>query len=354
MVCVSGFIHPIKARLLTTTLGLIGYFLSSISYGSDVSSTAGSEFQPGWGGFIQLAVLISESQSLSAVSDGNERLSSLSQNAKSDTEGTLTPLGEVNYTLDNRQTQFYAGTPQDGLMEGNPIFELGLRHELQGGTLLTAALLPKVPGFDEVWEDPYLTGSKRERGDSTMVGGYVSAEYLYGGPISLRYAYATLDVEDEASGQSLLNQPGGLTSEDIRQLRRDADFHQAELSLTLPFSHALYVIPAIRYTLADADGEAFSFDRYSGELFIVETVDSLELNAGVSYDVSEYEESHPVFDKTREDDQFSAVVGLGWLEPFDWQQIRLDVLLSYSKRDSNIHFYDQEDTMGLVGVAYSF
>lgn len=354
MVCTSGLTCLTQTQKYTSVLGLVGFLFSSMSFSSELSSSLEPDFEPGFGGFVQLAVLVSETDSLSAVTDENERLTSLTQNAESDSGETVTLLGEISYTLANRQTQLYAGTPQDELVEGNPLFELGVRHQQQDGTLLTVAYLPKLPGFDEVWEDPYLTGAKRKTSDSDTQGMYVSADYLYGGPLSLRYTYAVLNVDVERSGQSLMNQPNGLSAKEANQLRRDADFHQGELSLTLPFSASLYLVPAMIYTRADADGDAFSFDRYGAELFLVHTARSIELTTGVAYEASDYDKQHPVFDKVREDDQTSAVISLAVLTPFNWQSVRFDAVLSYHDRDSNIHFYDQQDVMGMVGVSYAF
>lgn len=354
MVSTSELICSAKARKYSLVLGVVGFLFSSTSFSSDLSSSLESDFEPGFGGFVQLAVLVSESESLSAVSDENERLTSLSQNAESESAETTTLLGEISYTLANRQTQLYAGTPQESLIEGHPVFELGVRHQQQDGTLLTVAYVPKLPGFDEVWEDPYLTDEKRKASDSYTQGVYISADYLYGGPLSLRYAYAMLDVDEENSGLSLVNQPNGLSAEDVSQLRRDADFHQGELSLTLPFTPSLYLVPAMIYTRADADGAAFSFDRYGAELFLVHTSQKFELTTGLAYEVSDYDKTHPVFDKEREDDQASAIISLAVLTPFELKNVRVDAVLSYHDRDSNIHFYDQQEVMAMLGVSYAF
>ncbi|GAA3928165.1 DUF2860 family protein [Litoribacillus peritrichatus] len=311
--------------------------------------------EPGFSGYVQASALISESKSLSGVSDDNETIDSLNQRADSVTRALPILLFELNYGFENQQTQLYVGTPEDNITEGNPLFEIGIRHQLKDGTLLTAALLPKMPGFDEVWQDPYQTGAKRKETDAQMEGFYFASDYILGGPVSLRYAFAQLDVDKERSGQSLINQPSGITAEESKQLQRDADIHQVQLDFTLPLMHyRLFVVPSLLYTTAEADGAAFDFDRWGLELHTLYTTNALELTAGVSYASSKYDTRHPVFNRTREDDRVSALAGIGFIEPFNWQNIRLDAMVSYSERDSNIAFYDSDSTMAMVGIAYSF
>ncbi len=340
----------VRARSLSCWFGL----MAGMSVFPASAFEPEETLEPGFSGYIQLAVVAMENTSLSAVSDENERISRLDQNADSDSAGTAAIFWELNYTLDNQQTQFYMGTPEQNLIEANPLFEVGVRHQFNDGTLITGAFLPRIPGVDEVWEDPYLTNADRKETDSSMQGAYLSAAYLFGGPVSVRYVYASLEVDDEASGASLLNQVNGLTAEEVKTLRRDADFHQTEVSLTLPFSARMYLIPEVYYTLADAEGDAFDFDRYGGELFLFFCPDGLEISTGVSYEQSEYDQSHPVFDKTREDKAVSATASIGVLQPFGWEPIRMDAVFSYSETDSNIEFYDQEGSLGALGVTYSF
>ncbi len=334
------------------SLYLLGLFYSPLA----LSNVLDESMEPGVSGYVQFLPATNEFTSLEAVSDNNEKIDSLNQDAKSETEAIPAFLWSLDYTLDNRQTQLYIGTPEENITEGTALFELGILHQLTDGTLLKAAYLPKIPGIaSKVWKDPYKTGSKREKTDSEVDGFLLSADYLFDSPLSLQYGFAKQQIKDERSGQSLLNQPtNGLTNNELSLLRRSAEFQQTKLTLTLPLEPSFVVIPSILYTVADAEGDAFSYDRLGADLLLLYTTNNYEFNISFSFATADYDRSHPVFNKVREDENVSMMTGISFIEPFDWKDIHIDGIISYSRQESNIKFYDEESTIGAVGISYQF
>jgi hypothetical protein len=60
------------------------------------------------------------------------------------------------------------------------------------------------------------------------------------------------------------------------------------------------------------------------------------------FSYSEYDEIHPIFNKTRESDGYGASLMANYMAPFNGQDWSVTGLLSYSHGESTIHFNDTE------------
>ncbi len=67
-----------------------------------------------------------------------------------------------------------------------------------------------------------------------------------------------------------------------------------------------------------------------------------------------FDESHPVFNMVREDNQYGLFAFYSYTQPFNWKNSTFTAMLAYGQNDSNINFYNEEVIAATVGMAYKF
>ncbi|VFQ42532.1 DUF2860 family protein [Desulfoluna butyratoxydans] len=310
---------------------------------------------PGFVGDITLMPgVIHATKALNDVGDDNERIDSLDQSASSETKVIPIALWHLNYTFDNLRTELFAGTPTSNIVKGTYFLEVGARHRLDNGTALSLAWIPELPLIDdEVWKDPFLTGVDREETDRTSQGVQVKADSILGSPFFVSYAFAVNDIDEEESGQSFITEGGDpLSDEELSSLRRSSEAHLIEAGLTLPVSRALILGATVDALRNEADGNAHQFDQFGGKLSAILRFPACKAFSTVSFHQANYDETHPVFEKKREDTSYSASLGLEM--PLPVEDLSFSLLMRYARTDSNIDFYEGDAVMGGMGVSYRF
>lgn len=311
-------------------------------------------FEPGFKGAIQPGVAVVSTESLDNVDDDNRRINSLDQDPDSETEIVPILLWEMTYTMENGRTQFFAGTPEDSMVDGAFLLEAGVRHALEDNTILFAAVTPGIPlAEDEVWSDPFLTGAGRSETDREVSAFRLGASDIMGTRLFFSYGFADQDIDRETAGQYLVNQ-GSLTSAQAATLNRDAQFHWLEAGLVLPATPTLVVIPTAHYMRGDADGEANSFDNCGAALTLTVPTESYEFFTSASLDFLDYGAIHPVFNKAREDLKFTLSAGVTIPRLLGHDALSLTLLAAWSEQDSNIHYYDSSDLLAGMALAWHF
>lgn len=320
-------------------------------------SDAGNDpFTPGFSGYLQPMVGLGYSESLSDVGDENRRIDSLDQDAESETEFVPMLLWNLGYTLKNGTTRFFAGTPEDSIVDGTFLLEAGVQQKLPGGTVLSAAYVPQVAGLDdEAWTDPYLLGSDRTETDRDAHAFRVAAESIFGSPVTLKYGFGTQDIDDDQAGLYLSQQPGSpLSASDLESLKRSGDFHRVEALYAVRLGEHTRLQPGLVYTRGDADGEANCFNRYGGQLSLTSSIDQYRLFSTISISRAEYDEDNPVFAETRDEWEYSATFGAGYMAPFGFENFMVNFYTGVTREDSNIGFYDSTAIVGGIGLTWMF
>ncbi|MCP4325958.1 MAG: DUF2860 domain-containing protein [Psychromonas sp.] len=67
-----------------------------------------------------------------------------------------------------------------------------------------------------------------------------------------------------------------------------------------------------------------------------------------------FDESHPVFNKLREDNQYGVFAFYSYAQPFYWENSTFTAMFAYGQNDSNINFYYGKVIATTVGVTYKF
>ena len=335
---------------------LISVMLIGVSSGQAIAQGPIDKFKPGFSGYIQPALGIGYSKSISDVTDDNKQINSLDQDAKSETTFFPLVLWELGYTLENSNTHFFAGNPKENIVEGTFFLEIGIRQKLSGGTILSASWIPERPVINnKAWKDPFLLGSERQEIDQDSQAFKVAAESIGGSPITLKFGFGRQEIETEQSGSYLFQQPGSsLTAIDLKMLKRNTDFHLVEAQYAIPLGRGIMIRPGVTYVRGDADGDANSFNRFQGKVSFLYPRKRWGFFGNFSIGWEGYDEANPIFNKTREDVTYGTTLGLSYEAPFGWKNFMATAFTSYKKQNANIKFYDSTSAIVSLGLAWRF
>lgn len=265
------------------------------------------------------------------------------------------PLGLLRYTFADIRSQLYIGILPENVAEGQILFETGVRHDLTDGTSLRAAVLPISPIARETWEDPFVVGQDRDRTDIRSWGLKLVADNIAGSGFDLRGGLGRQQINNEKSGEFLFSQVGStLTADDLDDLDRDSYFYRLSAQYSIPVAPRVRLLPIVRYIRGDADGDANSFHALAPQLSLQYFGHQLQVALNASVKGEWYDDTHPVFDKTRKDYNLSLFAILGYKDPFGWKNFRIDWFNGGFKQNSNINFYESTGFLTALGLGYMF
>lgn len=265
---------------------------------------------------------------------GDKRIDRLDEQSDEDTYLDLYLSGEFAYTLSNGRTTFF-------------ITNLGACADLAAGARQSLGDLGRIrlaATFEgrEVWQNPYLVGVLRNRTDETGYGVSIAFEDIMGTRLRFLSEITAVDVEGDRIGER------------EKDLRRDGARSTYGAGYAIGLSDHQQIIPMVRYSRADMDGDANSNDGYELAIGYEWGDGSWGLEAGIGIGWKEYRKDHPVFNKTREATSLEASALVGYSEPFGWPHTSIYSLAAYSRIDENIDFFDSELWTFGIGVGYEF
>jgi hypothetical protein len=309
----------------------------------------------GFSGYVEVLGAYFGTNSQFNTDRDNRRISSLDRSGEWVNDVRPLPLFLVNYTFAADRTRLYAGVQPENMARGQYQVEIGIRHWLQGGTLLSAAVIPVTPIAAQTWEDPFVLEARRRRTDADSWGISLAADRIAGSGIGLGYEFARTDVENENSGRFLLSRPGTeLTIADVDDLRRDADVHRVSLDYRRSVSGYFKLKPGVGYTYSRAEGSAMRFHGLQPELTLGYFRGRLSASLNLSYRIADYSDKHPVFGKRRRDHRAGVIFAIGYRRPFGLKNFRIDWFNAAMRTESNIAFYETTALISAVGVGYEF
>ncbi len=223
---------------------------------------------------------------------------------------------------------------------GGPIFNVGAGYPVAGTADLEFNLFFSF--FDEVWENPYLTGEARSSSDTTKYGVSLAAKNLFGSGVGLTVAYMDDDVEDD------------LLAEVQPQLARDGSVYAVRAEYSHELSPALALGPQLTVIKGDYHGESSSYTQYTGSLKGTYRSAQLSISPEIYYGNREFDQTDPVFSITREDDIYGVKAMLFYSAPFGLQNWSLVSILGFENGESSIDFYHTEAASLGVFLSYAF
>jgi len=311
--------------------------------------------QSGFSGYLELLGAYISTNSQLNTDSKNKQTDSLDRSGERVGNVRPFPLGLASYTFADIRTQLYIGILPENVAEGQILFETGIRHDLTDGTSLRAAVVPVSLMAQETWEDPFVVGQDRDRTDIRSWGLKLVADNIAGSGFSLRGGLDRQQINNERSGEFLFSQAGStLTADDLDDLDRDSYFYRLSAQYALRVAPRLRLLPTIRYIRGDAAGDANSFQALAPQLSLQYFGHQLQVALTASVKGAWYDDTQPVFDKTREDSNLSLFAILGYKDPLGWKNFRIDWFNGAFKQNSNINFYESTGFLTALGLGYTF
>ncbi|NIY83876.1 DUF2860 family protein [Vibrio hepatarius] len=335
---------------MTTTQRLTTLLACAFPLLTSAPSIANGNFdplQPGFSGAIAVNVGVAGGSSQFNTDDDNATTKDLTNNGDSYVSAAPMILGRLQYSFGD--TAVFIGNSPDQIAEAQFQAELGVVRRLYADNTLTVALFGNVPSVDETWEDPYLTGVDRDTSEQTVMGGRVALDLNVPIPVSVSYAIADSEIDDDYIGTSLT-----LSTSERSLLKRDSVFQRATLDVSIPVFANLNLTPGVQYTVRDADGSAQSHQDKAVQLAISSSLRRHSFTATFRASQTEYDEVNPVFDRKRDSDNVGIFAVYNYMGLFSWQNAMFNLMAGYSESDSDITFYDTETFFVATGVGFRF
>ncbi len=310
--------------------------------------------QSGFSGFIQpgLGFMDIKSNMVAKVLGFDLSENPIGSLAEPDSESTaiLALPFKIAYTFASSRTEVFLGTELEDLLTFDFAQQLGVKQEIGSLGVLQAGLL--FSGATRVWKDPYVTGQSRADTSRRNTGAQLVWDKIFGSNLELKYSLREVDIGSERSGEFL-----GLTASQRDRLDRNGIVHRVSAAYEFNLGDRHRLTPEITLVSADLDGEAMANTGVDLQLTYLYVGDPITLVLNGSIGQADYDQSNPLFGKTRDDDRYGGSVTVYYKNPWNWtlfgsEPMRFFVTGAYSNVDSNIGFYNQEVTMGMGGVAF--
>ncbi len=114
------------------------------------------------------------------------------------------------------------------------------------------------------------------------------------------------------------------------------------------------LVPAVDVGTYDAEGDAYSRDGAGVQLTHIYVQGRLRLVSNLALRQTKFDEKNPVFDKKQDEDEVVASLTGFYAQLFDVPSLSGMASLLYTRRDSEITFYDAEASVASLGLLYTF
>ncbi len=269
--------------------------------------------------------------------DADERLDDL--NANADRFDSVLPLALFNlrYTFASGR-QMYFGTRRES--GGPPGLALGAVLPFDDGSELDVSVFGKP--FGEVWKDPYLLGERRADTRKNTYGANIEYGDILGTPAKVSYSVANVDVDDDEIGDR------------FDALERDGWLHEAQMEYAFPVGKGMSIVPSLGFSVGDLDGNANSYKGYEFKLGLRKFSRSYFFNLSASIGLDDYDRTHPLFEKKRDDTNYSAFGVFTLSDLLGKEYLFLNLIAGYKYRDSDIGFLEANTFLGGLTLGYKF
>jgi len=311
--------------------------------------------QPGWSGFVTLGVnsMDVETNTISGIDRfgidvGKSRIDSLDDEPESESLVMPQLNLSIEYTFEGH-TQLFFGNSMEDVVQLDTAAVAGVRQQLEDNSILEFSLV-STPLLSpvQVWEDPYVTGRKREETDRTSRGWRLEYDKILGSGFGVQYTSRETELDDEISGTTQL----GLSSAQADLLRREGDVNRLVGYYRFkPVGRNLFEL-RIGQRTSDLDGDAMSGDQDEFQLTWAHLGERFVVTTSVFLWQMEYDKTNPVFGKTRDDDTTGIALFVFDKQLFNdkhwWGQASFVTV----EQDSNIDFYSSSSTVIGLGAQY--
>jgi hypothetical protein len=317
-----------------------------------------SEKEARWRYSLGLNSAYVSGQSNLSTSDENEKIDGIYSDAESVNKVVVFPFAEVKYLTKDLKTEFFLGASREQISFAPFSYELGITHQFENNSELTFAYSPQLPLFDERWQDPYLVGQSRVKTDFDMQAGRLQLSRIAGGPITLKYAFAVLDIENDKSGESWSENGTSLTQKQQDSLQRNSQFHRVGVETMFPLfisnDSKVFLKPALQYTARIADGDAISNDDYDLQLGLLIFNGQHTFIAKANLGKTRFKQENPIFNMKQDSLNAGINTVYSYTQPFNIKPLTFMLVTGYNQKNSDISFFDESGFIVSTGLIYNF
>ncbi|WP_163337308.1 DUF2860 family protein [Desulfopila sp. IMCC35008] len=258
-----------------------------------------------------------------------------------DRKNTVMPgiLPEVTWDAGEPEgVKFYLTTDPPIDEVGGFSFNLGASYGLgQTGIIDTAVFFTP---FEKAYKNPYITGVDREETDTNKYGLRVGLNRIMDTGFRAQFVYLNDSIEDDVIGEL------------FPELARDGSIYSLNLNYSHYVGEKLELRPRMSIRVGDYEGDANSFVKYKIDFEARYITGQWRIVPRVYFSHSDYIETSPIFDKTRDNTGYGVSLLTTYKAPFEMDNWSVTCLVDMSKGDSNIDFYDTESMT--VGALFSY
>ncbi|WP_161629815.1 DUF2860 family protein [Desulfogranum japonicum] len=305
-----------------------------------LTSYAVAEETNSFTGSINMGTIFINSANNLNPNSSESRIDSLDNAADKETTVILVLLPQATWTIgatEGTKLYFNADAPIDEA--GSMALNFGFSQSIPGGVLDTSLF---VSPFEEAWENPYLTEVSREETASPKYGIKMGFNRIAGTGLRVNMVYMQDNVDDDLIGEIMPS------------LARDGEVYAINANYSIQVTQHLEIRPRISLRKGEYDGDANSFSKYKFDLEARYLTGRVMITPRVHYSYSEYDEVHPIFNETRENNEYGFELATTYMAPFDFKDWAATILVSLSKGDSNIDFFDTESITAGAMLSYKF
>ncbi len=294
-----------------------------------VPALASADVTDSLSGTIGIGAIVIDSGNNLNPSGSKKRLDNLSSGA--DRETTIMPgiLPTVTWDVGEPEgLKFYLTTDPPIDEVGGFSFNFGASYAAARVGIIDAAAF--FTPFEEAWKNPYVIGVDREETDTTKYGLRIGLNRIMGTGFRAQLVYMADDVDDDVIGEL------------FSELARDGAVYSMNLNYSYYVGENLELRPRLSIRKGDYDGDANSFMKYKIDFEARYKTGQWMIVPRVYFSHSDFDETDPIFDKTRDNDRYGVSLMTTYMAPFNWEKWSVTCLVDMSQGDSNIDFYDTE------------
>jgi len=329
--------------------------------------------EAGWSGFVLLGggYLNYKNSEVAGNSFIDVEDKTITNLGEPDNQSTGLPVitGTVKYTLEGMKTEFFVGNSLEDFLRMDATLALGVRHSFEGLGIMGVRLLASTTPTS-VWEDPFLRNRDRVKTDRTSGGIGLKWEEIFGSGFEVDIRARKMDFDNDLNGYSMIGGAGGnpaagtvadvangayyINSAQVQDLERDGTLASAELLYTWDINDNNSLVPSIKFTNNDRDGDARDYKETALQLTHAYFSKKWIIATTVSAGKADYDTNNPVYRMEQDTDFVSGGMNVTYRQPFGWKDWGVNASVYVSRADSDVDFYDSELFLATLGMAYKF
>ena len=197
-------------------------------------------------------------------------------------------------------------------------------------------------GIFYVWEDPFLVGVDRDKTELYFGGIMFDFDHILGSEFDIYVRAKHLETDKDLIGKR------------YPELQRKGEVTELGVRYNFELLKKHYLVPGICLIKSDMKGSSESYTGYKADLTYYFERENYSIFSSVSVWNNRYDDIHPIFNKTNDEDAFWLGAIYTRFNLFGFPYFYLRAGVGISNIDSNIDFYDTKSILTTVTFGYLY